>query len=161
MDEGKMSDASMTRSPVHTVTFDAIKGQVHIIIRATESHDVADVQAFEKIVTKLSPLDNPRPWFFDVRGTHVGPTAAARAYYLERLVHDYSSRVAILTEKTFQRMIGNFVIMVDRPTVPFRVFTDEQEAQTWMGSESQCGLPMPDPEDISPEGQEGQSPDGP
>jgi hypothetical protein len=156
MDEGKMSDDSRTRDPVHTVTFDAIKGQVNVIIRATESHDVADVQAFEKIVTKLTSQGDPRPWFVDVREDNVGPTAAARAYYIERLVHDYSSGVAILTGKAFQRMIGSFVIMFDRPSVPFRIFTDEQEAQTWLGSEPQCGRPMPSPEDDMPDVQDDQ-----
>jgi hypothetical protein len=63
-----MTDGTSIQSAIFTITSDG--SCVNVVIEATETHDVAEVQAFGKVVTKFSPRLNLRPWLFPLPRLH-------------------------------------------------------------------------------------------
>lgn len=56
----------------------------------------------------------------------------ARTYYAGPATVDILSAIALLTGSPLTRVLGNFMIGLNKSVVPTRMFTSESEALTWL-----------------------------
>lgn len=59
-------------------------------------------------------------------------TPEARAYFSARDRETDICAFAFLIHSNFQRMVGNIFIQFNRPPIPTRLFTNEEEARAWL-----------------------------
>jgi hypothetical protein len=71
------------------------------------------------------------PALIDLRAAR-SQSAEARAYLAGPDANRVSSAVALLIGSPISRVIGNFYLGVNRPSVPTRLFTDESQAEAWL-----------------------------
>ncbi len=74
-----------------------------------------------------------RPLLVDLRGVK-SQTAEARAYLAGREGVQVSQAVGLLIGSPVSRVLGNFYLGLNKPSVPTRLFTSEEEAQAWLRS---------------------------
>ncbi|MFL5358792.1 hypothetical protein [Archangium sp.] len=72
-----------------------------------------------------------RPLLVDLRGVK-SQTAEARAYLAGREGIQVSQAVGLLIGSPVSRVLGNFYLGLNKPGVPTRLFTSEEEAQAWL-----------------------------
>ncbi|MDH5542455.1 MAG: hypothetical protein OEY64_05780 [Nitrospinota bacterium] len=72
-----------------------------------------------------------RPVLIDIRQLK-SITREAREYYAGEEVANFGSSVALLTSSPATKVIGNFFLKFNKPTLPFRIFTSELEAVHWL-----------------------------
>ncbi len=72
-----------------------------------------------------------RPLLVDLRGVK-SQTAEARAYLAGREGVQVSQAVGLLIGSPVSRVLGNFYLGLNKPSVPTRLFTSEEEAQAWL-----------------------------
>jgi hypothetical protein len=72
-----------------------------------------------------------RPLLVDLRGVK-SQTAEARAYLAGREGSQVSQAVGLLIGSPVSRVLGNFYLGLNKPSVPTRLFTSEEEAQAWL-----------------------------
>jgi hypothetical protein len=77
----------------------------------------------------LIPRGTQVPVLADIRPLK-SMTREARACYGQAV--DAVSAVALLADSPATRMLANFFLGINRPTVPTQMFTDEQKALTWL-----------------------------
>ena len=56
----------------------------------------------------------------------------AREYLADKKNTRYLNAGAIVVNSRSQRIIGNFFIQINRPNIPSKIFTNEQEALKWL-----------------------------
>lgn len=92
---------------------------------------VALVDAQENVAAALKVANGKkRPLFVDIRPVR-SVTREARLYYRDE-TGAHATAAAILIGSTTSRVIGNFVIGLDKPAVPARLFTSEAKAIEWL-----------------------------
>ncbi|MBD0254405.1 MAG: STAS/SEC14 domain-containing protein [Cytophagales bacterium] len=75
--------------------------------------------------------NNPVPMLSDLRRIkHVDKEARAFLAKPESTV--LISAGAFLVNNQLQRVLGNFFILIDKPEIPTRLFTDEAQALAWL-----------------------------
>jgi len=74
-----------------------------------------------------------RPLLVDLREVK-SQTAEARAYLAGREGVQVSQAVGLLIGSPVSRVLGNFYLGLNKPSVPTRLFTSEEEAQAWLRS---------------------------
>jgi hypothetical protein len=74
-----------------------------------------------------------RPLLVDLRGVK-SQTAEARSYLAGREGVQVSQAVGLLIGSPVSRVLGNFYLGLNKPSVPTRLFTSEEEAQAWLRS---------------------------
>jgi hypothetical protein len=74
-----------------------------------------------------------RPLLVDLREVK-SQTAEARAYLAGREGIQVSQAVALLTGSPLSRVLGNFYLGLNKPSIPTRLFTSEEEARAWLRS---------------------------
>jgi hypothetical protein len=72
-----------------------------------------------------------RPVLVDLRVVK-SQTADARAYLAGPEGSEVCQAVALLIGSPLSRVMGNFYLGLNKPEVPTRLFTSEQEAQAWL-----------------------------
>ncbi len=72
-----------------------------------------------------------RPLLVDLRAVK-SQTAEARAYLAGREGSQVSQAVGLLIGSPVSRVLGNFYLGLNKPSVPTRLFTSEEEAQAWL-----------------------------
>ena len=87
--------------------------------------------AKENVTAVLKVANGKRvPLFVDTTSVR-SVTREARLYYREEAaVH--ATAAAILVGSTISRVIANFVVGLDNPAIPARLFTSETEAIEWL-----------------------------
>jgi len=73
------------------------------------------------------------PWLVDLRGI-VAVEAAARKYFAGAETAKATSALALLLGSPVSRVIGNFMLGINKPIFPTKVFTSEPEALAWLQS---------------------------
>jgi hypothetical protein len=111
-------------------------GTVDLVFRETGQHNLEDAQSLLRALGDLGIPEEPSPLYIDVRATVTGPSKEARGLYRGTVLRDYATCIAILTNSLVQRMIGRFLMMIDRPVVPFEMFENEGEARAWISKQS-------------------------
>ncbi len=63
----------------------------------------------------------------------------ARDHFSMRGRKPHVTAIAMLVKSPVSRIIGNFFLGLNRPTVPTRLFTSEVDAKTWMKRNTELG----------------------
>lgn len=71
------------------------------------------------------------PMFADIRSLKASDTEASR-FMSSAESTQYLRAGALLVNNQFQKVSGNFFIMVNKPPVPAKLFTSEVEAFAWL-----------------------------
>ena len=107
-------------------------GIVHCIDLAKSQVMLADAK--ENVAAALKVANRKRvPILVDITSVRSVPrvTREVRLYYRDKTgVH--ATAVALLIGSTVSRIIGTFIIGLDKPAVPARLFTSETEAIEWL-----------------------------
>ncbi len=106
-------------------------GLVVLKPKAAYQHELSDAQEVIAAVRRLAA--GGKVWMLaDIRNT------GAMSRPARRLFGDSSKRLilgmAILVGSPFSRMVGSLFVRLGRPQVPGGVFTDEEQAVTWLGA---------------------------
>jgi len=104
---------------------------LQIVLHDSDVHELEDAQSLMKALRTVTSRANPGPLITDVRETTVGPTKAARDYYASDDAQGYATCNALLVATAYQKLIGNFIAMLNSPKTPMRLFTDAGEALEW------------------------------
>lgn len=122
-----MSRVIETRTEALTLGDDGI---LRCRIKPTELHTLAD--AVENVRARHSLIGGGRvPTLLDARATRE-ITRQAREYYTGPETAKVTLGMALLFGSSVGRMIGNFLIQVNRPRFPIQLFSDESEALLWL-----------------------------
>lgn len=103
------------------------------IFRARIFADKVDLNIVETGVRERVKLcgGNAFPMLSDLRKMkHVDQEA--RAYLAKPESTVLISAGAFLVNNQLQKLLGNFFILIDKPEIPTRLFTDEAEALAWL-----------------------------
>lgn len=65
-------------------------------------------------------------------GERTVPTKEARSFYISEIGSRFKSAEAIVVESLAQKMVFNFMINVESPTVRTKLFTSRDEAIEWL-----------------------------
>ena len=88
--------------------------------------------AIENVATVWKASDGiKRPVLIDIRQLK-SITKEAREYYASKETAQYGTAVALLLSSPATKVIGNFFIRFNKPTLPFKIFTSENEAVDWL-----------------------------
>ncbi|HZI11771.1 MAG TPA: hypothetical protein VE153_15415 [Myxococcus sp.] len=74
-----------------------------------------------------------RPVLVDLRAVK-SQSAEARAYLAGREGSEICQAVGLLIDSPLSRVLGNFYLGMNKPVVPTRLFTSEEEALAWLRS---------------------------
>ncbi len=76
-------------------------------------------------------LGKPVPVLVDIRAG-LGADRETRAYYASKEILATTRALALLVESRLTRLMANLFISINRPAVPTRLFTSEDEAVAWL-----------------------------
>ena len=105
-------------------------------LNASSGHGLDDAKSMMAAFDSINPGSRPRPVVADVCDISVGATSEARAYYAQVLLPKHFGPTAIVTSSVGQRLLGSFFVIVNRPAISVRFFTDEEEALRWLINEA-------------------------
>lgn len=71
------------------------------------------------------------PLLVDMKGIKSTTREARR--YMATIGATLVTAAALITGSAINRTIGNIFLKIDRPSVPLKLFTDEQKAMEWLG----------------------------
>lgn len=91
----------------------------------------ADAEAVIRALESLLGEGRRRPTLFDYRFMK-SMERGARAYHAGPETARVASAVAILVGSPVSRLIGTFVMGMNKPHVPTRLFTSEPDALAWL-----------------------------
>ena len=104
-------------------------GIVHAIDNGKFQVTLADAK--ENVAAALKAANGKRlPLFVDITSVR-SVTREARLHYRDE-AGLHATAAAILIGSTISRVIGSFIIGLDKPAVPARLFTSETEAIEWL-----------------------------
>jgi len=111
----------------------AESGVVHMVFKATESHDIDDAHQVVAAHNELACGERTGV-LCDLRAAKAGADRAARAYYVSEESARYKTAMAMLVDSPLQRMLGNIFFRMNRPPYPSQMFGDEDAALAWLAS---------------------------
>ena len=122
-----MAKSIETRTEIITYGNDGI---VRCSVKPTEDHTLADA---EENVRATAVLTEGRrmPLVLDARQAKK-ITREAREYYTGPKNAEVVMATAMIIGSSVGKIIGNFLIRVNRPPFPFRLFSDEDSAYAWL-----------------------------
>jgi len=105
-------------------------GLLHVEIRPDEIFDVSDV---EELVAAAREIGSGKKMLnLIIVGNGTVPTNNARELaYTERCCL-YKLADAFVISSFAQKIVGNFIMKIQRPMVPTKVFTQQDEAIHWL-----------------------------
>lgn len=92
-----------------------------------EVSDVKEILAAEQALTRGAPIRQ----LARIDGI-AGASSDARAYAAEDEYASAHAGIAIVTTKAVPRILGNFWMRVNKPPIPTRLFSSEDEARAWL-----------------------------
>lgn len=106
-----------------------------IVIVDIANEAVVEIDDYKEIVDAIRMIgENRKQLVFVKMHPKVLPSVDARNYINNPDSSRYTLAQAFLVSSLAQRIIGNFVINVQRPILPTRLFNTEQEAIGWLRS---------------------------
>ncbi len=91
-----------------------------------------DIKAAKKIVEDRVSFCNNRDYPHYIVITGIKSTSKEARDYLALEGVRSMSALALITESHVSRIIGNFFMVINKPAVPTKLFTNEQEAIRWL-----------------------------
>ncbi|MCA9658854.1 MAG: hypothetical protein KC486_10940 [Myxococcales bacterium] len=122
-----MAKSIETRTEVITFGNDGI---VRCKVKPTEAHTLADAEENVRATAELTE-GRRLPLILDARKAK-GITREAREYYTGPANAAVVMATAMIIDSSVGKIIGNFLIRVNRPPFPFRLFSDEDSAYAWL-----------------------------
>ena len=122
-----MAKTIETRTETITLGEDGI---LRCKVKPVDNHTLDD--AVENVRASATLLAGSRaPTLLDARAARA-ITRQAREYYTGAENAKVTAGTAMLINSSVGRIIGNFLIQVNRPAFPIRLFSDEAEALRWL-----------------------------
>jgi hypothetical protein len=88
--------------------------------------------AKEQLQHQRAMLDGkPLPFLMDIRRVR-SLSRDARAYFASPPAADVFAATALLISSPLSRAVGNFFLGLNRPSMPTRLFTSDDEARAWL-----------------------------
>ncbi|MEZ4381884.1 MAG: hypothetical protein R3A79_11065 [Nannocystaceae bacterium] len=122
-----MARSIETRTEVITLGHD---GVVRCKVKPTADHTLADAEENVRATAELSE-GRRLPLILDAREAKK-ITREAREYYTGTHNAEVVMATAMLIDSSVGKIIGNFLIRVNHPPFPFRLFSDEDSAYAWL-----------------------------
>jgi hypothetical protein len=85
----------------------------------------AVMKVFHGVTGKMHPTLNLVPESLNL-------TKEAREFGIKKEVNQYTSASAIVLSSLAHRILGNFIMKVQKPAMPFKLFTSEEVASEWL-----------------------------
>ena len=126
----------MQDTPVFTTTFDP-RGFVHTRVRPGAEIQVNDAKENTLKVIAVSGGSN-YPILVDLREIK-SISKEARDHFSMRGRKPNVTAIAMLVSSPLSRIIGNFFLGLNRPTVPTRMFASEEDGIAWMKRNTETG----------------------
>ena len=90
--------------------------------------------AKEQIVVQRKMIDDrPLPFLMDIRRVK-SLSREARAYFAGAESAEVFRATALLVSSPLSRAVGNFFLGLNRPQMPTRLFTNDEDAMAWLRS---------------------------
>ncbi len=122
-----MAKTIETRTEIITLDDD---GVCRCRVKSTATHTLDDARENVEATSSLAG-DRRVPLILDARdATNI--TREAREYYTGPENAEVVMATAMIIGSMVGRIIGNFLIRVNRPPFPFRLFSDETSANDWI-----------------------------
>ena len=88
------------------------------------------MQKFHQLTGRMLPICNLLPDGLTV-------TKEAREMGLQEQFNTYTAATAIVLNSLAHRIIGDFIIKIQRPKMPFKMFNSEYDAYQWLSKYSE------------------------
>ena len=111
---------------------------VYIRFRPGEKHGINEAREVVDAHNALA-AGASCPVLADLREVRVGADRAAREHYVSEESSRYKSGMAMLVDSPMQRMLGNIFFFINRPPYPTRMFSEQEEALTWLQALERVG----------------------
>ncbi len=122
-----MSQVIETRTELISLDDDEI---VRCKVKQTEEHRLAD--AIENVRATAALVGGRRVFLLLDARTATKIDREAREYYTGPENAKVVRATAMLIGSSVGRIIGNFILRVNHPPFPFRLFSDEESANSWL-----------------------------
>ena len=126
----------MVKSSIFTTTLDP-RGFVHTLVSPGSEIQLQDAKENTARVIEVSGGSN-YPILVDLREIK-SISKEARDHFSMRGRKPNVTAIAMVVSSPLSRIIGNFFLGLNRPTVPTRMFTAESEAILWMKRNTELG----------------------
>lgn len=105
-----------------------------VVVEVTNS-DVFELDHYKEMVEAIGMIGNYRKQFVFIKmHPKILPSVEARNYLTQPESGKYTMARALLISSLAQRIIGNFIINVQKPDPPVRLFNTEKDAIKWLRS---------------------------
>lgn len=105
-------------------------GVVHTKVKKRAKVDINHAVENTEFVRLLCD-DGQAPMLVDLREIH-SITQEARSHFSMQDRKGHAICLALLINSPVSRIVGNFFIGISKPTVPTRLFSDEDDAKAWL-----------------------------
>ena len=105
-------------------------GIVRVKVKPNIEISLQDAQAAIRAVSSVCG-GKKTPALVDMRGL-VGMDRGARLYFAGEETAKVESAAALIIESPLSKAIGNFFMGLNKPIIPTRLFTSEEEAIAWL-----------------------------
>jgi len=126
----------MAKPPVFTTTLDK-RGFILSKVHPGSEIGLNEAKGNTQAVIDISGGAN-YPIFVDIREIK-SISKEARDHFSMRGRKPHVTAIAMLVKSPVSRIIGNFFLGLNRPTVPTRLFNQEKEAILWMKRNTEMG----------------------
>lgn len=106
------------------------EGIIHVDVKPGTSLLLADAEEAIRALAQLCG-GTRRPVLVDMSKTH-GIDRAARNYFAGAETAKHESAAALIVKSPLTRALGNFFLGLNKPLMPTRLFSDENEALAWL-----------------------------
>jgi len=111
------------------ISFDDTDDVVRCEVKATSEHLLED--AIDNVRATGEITGGRRVFLLLDARTTVAISREAREYYVGPQNAELVRATAMLINSSVGRIIGNFILRVNRPPFPFRLFSDDESAGAW------------------------------
>jgi len=106
-------------------------GLVRAVLLPGADETLETARANMAAVREVVPNGSRSRFLIDYRAAR-SMSREARTYYAGPETAEVQTGVAILVESPLSRALGNFFIGFNKPLVPLRLFSSEEEALSWL-----------------------------
>lgn len=121
----------MTKIELDKVFIELLKPNIVLVTPKDDcSLDVEDIKKIKE--TNLDITNNKKYGVISYTGNHSSVTAEARDYLATKFVEKNKLAAAYIITQLAQRLLLNFFISFNKPTVPTKSFSNLKDAQEWI-----------------------------
>lgn len=96
-----------------------------------------EIQDYKEVMSAVELLGEGKKHLVYIKvDPEIMPTVEARNFISSSASTTFTKARAFHISSLAQRIMGNFILNIQRPTVPMRLFTDEEEAIAWLKTQA-------------------------